>query len=342
MDIVTQGIIGATFAQSFSKKDTVKIATLSGFLAGLAPDSDSFIRSSTDTLLSIEYHRHFTHSLLFIPLGALIASVIVWVIMRRKWEFKKIYFFSFLGYATHGLLDACTSYGTRLLLPFSTERIAWDNIGIIDLFFTLPLLIAMIFVLKTKKIHVVQTVFAYCMIYLFFGVVQRERVQSIANQVAISRGHTPTDIQAKPTIGQLFLWKSIYVADGNFYVDAVRLGIPPFFETKLYNGESAPILDPDTYFSDLDKNTTLYKDILRFKDFSSNMLILSPDHSNVIGDARYSLLPNQIKPLWGISYDLNNAEKHAVFTGFRVTRDRDLSTFLSMIAGTYPSDPLPQ
>jgi len=34
-----------------------------GFLSGMAPDLDILIRSSTDPLLSLEYHRQFTHFL---------------------------------------------------------------------------------------------------------------------------------------------------------------------------------------------------------------------------------------------------------------------------------------
>ena len=67
MDPFTQGIVGTTVAQSGSKRDTLIIASVIGLLAGLAADLDIFIRSSTDPLLFLEYHRHFTHSIFFIP-----------------------------------------------------------------------------------------------------------------------------------------------------------------------------------------------------------------------------------------------------------------------------------
>ena len=41
-----------------------------GFLSGLAPDLDIFIRSESDPLLFLEFHRQFTHSLIFIPFVA--------------------------------------------------------------------------------------------------------------------------------------------------------------------------------------------------------------------------------------------------------------------------------
>jgi inner membrane protein len=71
MDPLTQGIVGTTAAQAYSKKKNLVIAGIIGFLAGLAPDIDIFFRSDTDPLLFLEYHRQFTHSLIFIPIGVL-------------------------------------------------------------------------------------------------------------------------------------------------------------------------------------------------------------------------------------------------------------------------------
>ena len=76
MDPFTQGIVGTTVAQTATKKNTLVIASVIGLLSGLAPDLDIFIRSSTDPLLFLEYHRHFTHSLIFIPIGALICATV--------------------------------------------------------------------------------------------------------------------------------------------------------------------------------------------------------------------------------------------------------------------------
>ena len=53
MDPLTQGTIGAVLPQALSKKN-LGIVALLGFLSGMAPDLDIFIRSSTDPLLSLE------------------------------------------------------------------------------------------------------------------------------------------------------------------------------------------------------------------------------------------------------------------------------------------------
>ena len=51
MDPITQGTVGAVFAQSAANKNNIAKIGVVGFLAGLAPDLDVFIRSSTDPVL---------------------------------------------------------------------------------------------------------------------------------------------------------------------------------------------------------------------------------------------------------------------------------------------------
>ena len=138
MDPVSQGTVGAAFAQSSANKINIAKISIVGFLAGLAPDLDVLIRSSTDPVLFLEYHRQFTHSLVFIPFGALLVAALIFPLVKKSLSFKTTYVASFLGYATHGLLDACTSYGTLLLWPFSNERITWNNISIVDPLLTIP------------------------------------------------------------------------------------------------------------------------------------------------------------------------------------------------------------
>ena len=70
MDPITQGVVGAAASQLVSRRTEKIAAGVIGFLSGMAADLDVLISSSTDPLLFLEFHRHFTHSLIFIPLGA--------------------------------------------------------------------------------------------------------------------------------------------------------------------------------------------------------------------------------------------------------------------------------
>ena len=139
---LSQGIVGSVAAQQKSSKEKILLITIIGFLSGMAPDLDVFIRSSHDPLLAIEFHRQFTHSLIFIPFGGFICGTFFYHVLtkRRGMSIKETYLYCTLAYASHGILDACTSYGTQLFWPFTNDRVAWNMISIIDPLFTLPLL----------------------------------------------------------------------------------------------------------------------------------------------------------------------------------------------------------
>ena len=138
MDPFSQGVLGAAFSQSKASKLDFRWATLVGILSGMAPDLDVLIRSDLNPMVSWQYHRHFTHSLVFVPVGAFLCALFFKAILRRK-SFKRIYLYSFFGVLSHALLDCCTSYGTQWFWPFSNMRVAWNNVSIIDPLWTLPL-----------------------------------------------------------------------------------------------------------------------------------------------------------------------------------------------------------
>ena len=87
MDPVTQGAFGAIFAQTISNKKKILFGSIVGCCAGLAPDLDIFIRSVSDPLLKLEYHRQFTHSIIFIPIGALIVTLFSRILFKKYLSF---------------------------------------------------------------------------------------------------------------------------------------------------------------------------------------------------------------------------------------------------------------
>ena len=141
MDPLTQTALGALVAQACARRDRQGRAALAGGLGGMLPDADVLIRSASDPLLFLEYHRHFTHALAFVPVGALVAGTLAWLLGRGRWAWRELWLYAALGWLTHGPLDACTSYGTHLAWPFDEGRVAWGLIAIIDPLFTVPLLV---------------------------------------------------------------------------------------------------------------------------------------------------------------------------------------------------------
>jgi inner membrane protein len=91
LDLLTQGLLGGVMALTATKKTEARSASVVGFAAAILADADVFISASNDPLLNLEFHRHFSHALIFIPVGALIASFCLWPLMRKRLEFKKLW-----------------------------------------------------------------------------------------------------------------------------------------------------------------------------------------------------------------------------------------------------------
>ena len=331
MDIVTQGLLGGALAQAVAGRHEKRLATFTGMFAGLLADADIFISSASDPLLNIEYHRHFTHSLFFIPFGAAIALLLLWPFLRKHLTPGRLYLFCLAGYSMSGFLDACTSYGTHLFWPLSDQRVAFNIISIIDPVFSLILLAAIIVGLRLPARRVAPMGLALCLAYLGFGMLQLQRAQVVAQELVSSRGHVTAQHVVKPTLANLVLWRSVYMHDERMYIDAIRVGL--FGGNTIFAGESVARLDLQNDLPALQATSVLRGDIQRFVNFSDGFVAFDPGQPNVLGDMRYSMSPISARPLWGIVIDPAQPQAHADYRFFRTQDAQTRRLFMNMLFG---------
>lgn len=331
MDIVTQALLGGVLAQSVADRTEKKHATIAGAIAGLLADADIFIYSSSDPLLNIELHRHFTHSLFFIPFGGAIAALLLWPFLKQHMSAKRLYLFCVTGYSMSGVLDACTSYGTHLLWPLSNERVAWNLISIVDPVFSMVLIVSLVLGLRMRQKNIARIGLLFCLLYMASGFVQLHRAEQMAESLALSRNHQPGPHVVKPSLGNLVLWRSVYIYNDEIFVDAIRVGL--FSANRIYEGESVKRFNAKSDLVGLSENSTLYKDIERFRNFSDGYIAYDPGQSNVIGDLRYSMLPDSIIPLWGIMINPEIPQLHADYRFFRDNSSAVKDRFIDMLYG---------
>ena len=327
MDIVTQGILGAAVAQSAARKEHVRLATAIGVFSGLIADADVLIRSSTDPLLFLEYHRHFTHSIFFIPFGALIAFLLLWPFLRHKLSVRFLYYYCFLGYLFSGFIDACTSYGTHLFWPVMGERITWHFISVVDPVFSGALLVSTVLTFKSRKVFFSRVGLMLAISYLLLALWQLNRAEIVIHQLAEQRGHTIEKIMVKPTLANILLWRSVYLSNNVFYVDAIRVA----WSMRLYRGSYIEKFNMKDTFPNLDSNSTLAKDIKRFEYFSDGYVALHPKQSDILGDVRYAMSPLGLTPLWGITMDTSDVEQHVKYDAFRITSKAIRQQYIHML-----------
>lgn len=298
MDPLTQGAIGAVVPQATQAKSNVRIAGLLGFLSGMAADLDILIRSSEDQLLFLEYHRQFTHSLVFIPLGGLLCAVALHWLLSTKWKltYAQTWLYCTLGFATHALLDGATSYGTMLLWPFSEERFSWSIVPVVDPLFTLPIIGLVIVAGVRQKPFLARLGLVWGALYLSLGLMQHNAARDMAEQMAADRGHVPIRIVVKPSFANILVWRTVYETSDRFYVDAVRAGLSP----RTYPGASVVKLDMAQDFPWLNQSSQQARDVKRFAKFSKDYIAKDPQRPSEITDVRYAFIPNEISALWSI------------------------------------------
>ena len=163
MDTITHGIAGALIGKAafgghdlFSTKPMTKhrLVTWAVMIGAIFPDSDVF-RDMVDgnPLLMITWHRSITHSLLMLPIWAVLLAVLTGAVARwRKWEapsFVALTGLYAVGILSHIVLDLLTTFGTMIWSPLEWSRPAWDVLFIIDFTFTgivlIPQLLAWIY-----------------------------------------------------------------------------------------------------------------------------------------------------------------------------------------------------
>ena len=154
MDTITHGIAGALIGKAvfrgedlFTSKpmNRARIITWTVMFGAIFPDSD-ILRDwfSHNQMLILTWHRSFTHSLVCMPIFALLLAALTrWFARWRKWDapsFAALTGLYAVGILSHIFSDLVTSFGTMIWSPLQWSRPAWDLILIIDFTFSALLL----------------------------------------------------------------------------------------------------------------------------------------------------------------------------------------------------------
>lgn len=298
MDPLTHALLGASAAHVAFSPKLGRRAWMIGAVAGMLPDVEFFIRSSEDPLLNIEVHRQFTHAFAFIPIGGAVAAA-PWLLKReRRADWKPVLGAATLAYATHGVLDACTNYGTQLLWPFSDLRIAWHWLTTIGPLFTLILLLGLVFAVRLDRRWPAALGLAGILAYTGAAVWQQARALTAQAEIAAARGHAVVRAKMFPTVGNVFLWRSAYESGGLLHTDRIRAGGALTWKP----GGTVALAPESSLTADERANERIVRDYRRFAWFSDGWVARAPAAPEVYGDARYSLSTERFEPIWGVRF----------------------------------------
>lgn len=228
MDSLSQAVLGAATFGVVMERQIGKKALLIGAAAGTLPDLDVVARAFMDELDFMGVHRGISHSFFLTVLISPLLGYLFHRWFKAKYALKKWIFAFFLAISTHILLDCCTTYGTKVWMPFSDALVAWNTVFVIDPAYTLPLLIVCLIVAFRKRfaqgnIRILNWGLAVSTLYLVWGFVSQSIARNEFEASLAAEGLAYNEITVIPTPFNTILWTATAKTDDGYYVGSYSL-----------------------------------------------------------------------------------------------------------------------
>lgn len=222
MDSLTHIVLGAAIGVAvLGRHMGPRRAAIAGGLLATLPDLDILIPAA-DAVDAFVSHRGFSHSLI---VQAAVTPIIGEGMVRfiaaprqRRWQ---TYAAVYLCLATHALLDGLTVYGTKLSWPLSMEPYAVGSVFIIDVLYTLPLLVAAVWALCSRQWSrrmglVVALALVLSSAYQLWSFAAQQGVAARAAALLDRAGIQGARLLAIPTPFNSYFWRVIVLHDGRY------------------------------------------------------------------------------------------------------------------------------
>ncbi len=331
MDPVTQGLLGAVAAQAVLGKQLGHRAWIAGLAGGMLPDADVLLKGMSDPALPWELHRHFTHALVMVPVMGLLAALplLLWRSMRT--HKRAVIIAATLGALTHGPLDWLTSFGTRILWPFTDAWLSADLFPIIDPLFTVALLIGVIWSARTRSTRGARVAWVFVLAYLGVAMLQHGRAMDAQVTLAKARGDVIVRGRALPQPASLLVYRSVYESDGELIADLVRPGLASGV-TVIPGHQRVPLLDVRKVPRPREPER-LARVLERFDAFADGYTAYAPGQPSMVGDMRHGIGAS-FDPLWGVEIGMTPAQPAIAWIGPSSDRSEMVSDLLDAILGS--------
>lgn len=226
VDSVTHAVLGAALGELMLGRRLGNRALAWGALCGTLPDLDALLLPLLDTANQLWWHRGPSHSLVVMIAGS--CALAPW--LAKLWQRDKISpaqagWFVFAIWSTHVLIDCFTVYGTSVGWPFPVRRVAFNHLFIVDLCFTLPMLVAVgwLAFLRTKKLlpkrrRLNAWGLGLAASYAVLSVAMKFAAAAGFDADLVRRGVTYQRRMEAPTPFNILLWRAVVDRGDEFWV----------------------------------------------------------------------------------------------------------------------------
>ena len=220
MDVITHALLGAELACASTPRRPrlqTRERLLLGGIAAAFPDID-FLGFLIDPLIFLaDWHQGPTHSVLLLPLWALLIGGLFAGWTGRRGDFTDAVCVSGLGLASHIAADVITAYGTAVLYPLSHLRLSLDTTFVIDPVFTVIVLTGLVAGVWAGRRRVAGLGLAVLCLYVAGQGWLQQRAIDVGLVSAREHALEFTRLSALPQPLSPFNWKLIGTADASYY-----------------------------------------------------------------------------------------------------------------------------
>ena len=218
MDTLTHALSGALIGRATAARQpgpndlSVRARVAAGFAAAAFPDAD-FVLGFVSPVTYLLYHRGVTHSVLMLPLWALLLAWLLSLIARDRRGFRPWYGVCALGIGAHIVGDLITSFGTLVFAPFSDWRAAIGTTFIIDLWFTGIIAAGLVASLLWRHTRVPALAAGVALAgYVGMQWMLKQQALEFGERYALAQGLSAARVEAYPRPVSPFNW-TVYVSD---------------------------------------------------------------------------------------------------------------------------------
>lgn len=217
MDNLTHTLSGLVAARLFpANRLPMKTRYFVGALAANAPDLDILLAPFSSQFY-LMHHRGETHSLLMLPLWALLLSWFFSRLFKSSSNWKDYYGLIVVALLVHIIGDWITGYGTQLFAPLTNQTYSLGTTFIIDPLLTLILLTGFAASLLIKRsarpARITALITAIWIGTQFYW--KQEAIEA-GNAYAISQGWKTYQVTAEPRPIAPFNW-TVLIQEGDRY-----------------------------------------------------------------------------------------------------------------------------
>ena len=228
MDSLTQALLGATTFALVKDAEIGKKSLLIGAVAGTLPDLDVFLYPFYHEVEFLAVHRGVSHSIGLAVLLSLALGEMFHRFYKKQHNRTRWYLGFFLAIMTHSLLDVCTTFGTKLLSPFSNHIFSTNNIHVIEPTYTLILGFGVVALLiRNQSTHrrqqIIRMTLFISTLFILWTFVSKEVARDKFTKSLHTQRIEYEKIMVSPTPLNSLLWHGIVKTKEGYYFGTYSL-----------------------------------------------------------------------------------------------------------------------